>query len=63
MSDYRANPFLFMGSWYWRDEKEFIHGPYHSQTAALRGLMKHISPGWGVRMLRLLKELWKDERG
>lgn len=37
----RTNPFCSLGRWYWRDIEQHAHGPYCSQTDALRDLLRH----------------------
>ncbi len=46
----RENPWKHMGQWYWTDQELKTHGPYPTQTAALRGLLRYIDPPWWVRM-------------
>lgn len=38
----RANPFRDRGEWFWRDDNQVAHGPFPSQIAALRGLLRHM---------------------
>lgn len=39
--DMRQNPFCDRGKWFWRDDNQVAHGPFPTQVAALRGLLRH----------------------
>ena len=58
----KANPFQYAGFWYWVDEKDRSHGPYHTQMAALRGLLKYLCPSWYAVMWDEAKRMWHDTR-
>lgn len=59
----KANPFMHAGFWFWSDEQGKPHGPYHTQVAALWGLMRHIDPPFHVWLWRKVKEFARDTRG
>lgn len=65
---FQANPFKFAGRWYWHDETGEATGPYTSQSAALRGLLKYMDwletgGPWWFKLLVAWKEFWHDTRG
>jgi hypothetical protein len=59
----RPNPYQHASFWYWDDEDDNAHGPYHTQRDALRGLMKHIDPPWFTNLWTAIRGFLHDTRG
>ena len=56
-----ANPYYSAFAWWWKDAQKREHGPYETQRAALRALLKHLQPTRWDRFLNWIAPL--DDEG